>query len=106
MQGQGQAHRQKYSMHCPMPSLASQTEWVLCVVKLSHVELFTQSAHSAGPWSIKHKGNCWDNAVAENLFATLKKGKIRGETFATREQARSVVFQYIVLLQSSSQSFI
>ena len=45
--------------------------------------------------SMSRKGNCWDNAVAESFFATLKKETIHGETFATREQARSVVFQYV-----------
>lgn len=41
------------------------------------------------------KGNCWDNAVAESFFATLKKETIHGETFPTREQAQSVIFEYI-----------
>jgi putative transposase len=45
--------------------------------------------------SMSRKGNCWDNAVAESFFATLKKQIIYGNEFATREQARLAVFEYI-----------
>ena len=45
--------------------------------------------------SMSRKGNCWDNAVAESFFATLKKELVRNHAFATREGARSDVFQYI-----------
>jgi putative transposase len=45
--------------------------------------------------SMSRKGNCWDNAVAESFFATLKKQTIHGNKFETREQARLEVFEYI-----------
>jgi putative transposase len=45
--------------------------------------------------SMSRKGNCWDNAVAESFFATLKKQIIYGNRFDTREQARLAVFEYI-----------
>jgi transposase InsO family protein len=45
--------------------------------------------------SMSRKGNCWDNAVAESFFASLKKQSIYGTRLATREQARQVVFEYI-----------
>lgn len=45
--------------------------------------------------SMSRKGNCWDNAVVESFFATLKVECIREETLATRVQARHVVFEYI-----------
>jgi transposase InsO family protein len=45
--------------------------------------------------SMSRKGNCWDNAVAESFFATLKKELVRNHVFATREAARSDVFEYI-----------
>lgn len=45
--------------------------------------------------SMSRKGNCWDNAVAESFFATLKKQIIYGNQFATRKQARLAVFEYI-----------
>jgi putative transposase len=45
--------------------------------------------------SMSRRGNCWDNAVAESFFATLKKQAVHGERFATREQATHVIFEYI-----------
>ncbi len=45
--------------------------------------------------SMSRKGNCWDNAVAESFFHTLKTECIYLETFETREQARDVIFDYI-----------
>ena len=45
--------------------------------------------------SMSRKGNCWDNAVAESLFATLKKELVQNHVFPTRDAARSDVFEYI-----------
>ena len=41
------------------------------------------------------KGNCWDNAVTETLFKTLKAELIWRQTWQTRRQAEAEVFQYI-----------
>jgi putative transposase len=45
--------------------------------------------------SMSRKGNCWDNAVAESFFATLKKELVRDRPFASRDAARADVFEYI-----------
>jgi len=45
--------------------------------------------------SMSRKGNCWDNAVAESFFHTLKTECVYLETFATREQAQDALFEYI-----------
>ena len=46
--------------------------------------------------SMSRKGNCWDNAVAESFFASLKKEVEEFETvFASRRQARHQLFEYI-----------
>jgi putative transposase len=45
--------------------------------------------------SMSRKGNCWDNAVAESFFATLKKELVRNHAFETRAHTRSDVFEYI-----------
>jgi transposase InsO family protein len=45
--------------------------------------------------SMSRKGDCWDNAVAESFFATLKVELVYETQFATREQARSLIFEYI-----------
>lgn len=45
--------------------------------------------------SMSRKGNCWDNAVVESFFATLKKELIYRRRFATIEQAASAIHDYI-----------
>ncbi len=45
--------------------------------------------------SMSRKGNCWDNAMMESFFATLKKERIHREDYATRSEARESVFDYI-----------
>ena len=45
--------------------------------------------------SMSRKGDCWDNAVAESFFHTLKVELIRRKTFRTREEAKQAVFEYI-----------
>jgi transposase InsO family protein len=45
--------------------------------------------------SMSRRGNCWDNAVAESFFATLKVELAHAATWATRGQARGEVFEYI-----------
>lgn len=45
--------------------------------------------------SMSRKGNCWDNAVSESFFGTLKKEMIYHRKFTTREDARQAIFDYI-----------
>jgi len=45
--------------------------------------------------SMSRRGNCWDNAVAESFFGSLKKERIRKTIYQTRELARAEVFDYI-----------
>ena len=45
--------------------------------------------------SMSRKGNCWDNAVAESFFATLKTELIYGRSWPTRVELRAAVFEYI-----------
>jgi putative transposase len=45
--------------------------------------------------SMSRKGNCWDNAVAESFFHTLKTELVYVEDFNTHEQAQTAVFEYI-----------
>jgi putative transposase len=47
--------------------------------------------------SMSRKGNCWDNAVAESFFHTVKTALISLEDFKTHEQARTGVFEYIAV---------
>ena len=45
--------------------------------------------------SMSKKGDCWDNAVAESFFHTLKIELVHHCDFETREEARSAIFEYI-----------
>ncbi len=45
--------------------------------------------------SMSRKGNCWDNAVSESFFHTLKTELIHHQTFHSREEAKQIVFEYI-----------
>ena len=44
---------------------------------------------------MSRKGDCWDNAVAESFFATLKKELVRGALFTDPQSTHSAVFEYI-----------
>ena len=45
--------------------------------------------------SMSDQGSCYDNAVVEAFFASLKRERTRRRKYATREQARADVFDYI-----------
>jgi transposase InsO family protein len=45
--------------------------------------------------SMSRRGNCWDNAIAESFFHTLKMELIKQNSYSTREMAKQSVFQYI-----------
>ncbi len=45
--------------------------------------------------SLSRPGQCWDNAVAESFFASLKEELIHRRSWATRAQARRAVVEYI-----------
>ena len=45
--------------------------------------------------SMSRKGDCWDNAVAESFFHTLKTELVYHQRYTTREQARRSLFKYI-----------
>ena len=51
--------------------------------------------------SMSRKGNCWDNAVAESFFATLKKELIDRDSWPTRRIAKSAIHEYITLFYNA-----
>jgi transposase InsO family protein len=52
------------------------------------------AAHGIQP-SMSRTGNCYDNAVAESFFATLKRELVGNEMFADHQQARRAIFEWI-----------
>jgi transposase InsO family protein len=53
--------------------------------------------------SMGSRGDCWDNAVAESFFATLKKELIHRGSWETREQLRVAVFDYIEVFYNATR---
>lgn len=45
--------------------------------------------------SMSDKGSCYDNAVVESFFASLKRERIKRRKYRTRDEARADVFDYI-----------
>jgi putative transposase len=54
---------------------------------------FCRSSHLEP--SMSRKGNCWDNAVAESFFSSLKKERIKKQIYKNRELALNDVADYI-----------
>lgn len=50
--------------------------------------------HNLKP-SMSRRGNCWDNAVVESFFSSLKKERVKKRIYKTRDLARADVFDYI-----------
>lgn len=45
--------------------------------------------------SMSRKGDCWDNAVVESFFSSLKTERVHHRTYRSREEARRDIFEYI-----------
>jgi putative transposase len=51
--------------------------------------------------SMSRKGNCWDNAVAESFFHTLKTECTNEKMYIKRDDARADVIEYIEMFYNS-----
>jgi putative transposase len=57
---------------------------------------FGQQARAAGiAQSMGSKGDCYDNAVAESFFATIKKELVHRRSWPTKVELRTEIFDYI-----------
>jgi len=59
-------------------------------------------AHHLEP-SMSRRGNCWDNAVAESFFSSLKKERIKKRIYPTREIATAEIYEYIELFYNRTR---
>jgi putative transposase len=50
---------------------------------------------------MSRKGNCWDNAVMERFFGSLKSERTDHQTYLTRAQAKADVIDYIEMFYNS-----
>jgi putative transposase len=53
--------------------------------------------------SMSRKGNCWDNAVAESFFKSLKTELIYHQKYQTKQQAELAIFEYIETFYNSTR---
>jgi putative transposase len=53
--------------------------------------------------SMSRRGNCWDNAVAESFFATVKVELVHDAAWETRAAARSALFEYIEIFYNGQR---
>ena len=53
--------------------------------------------------SMSRKGNCWDNAVAESFFKSLKKECVYRNNYLTRNEAELSVFQWIEMWYNTNR---
>lgn len=51
--------------------------------------------------SMSRKGNCWDNAPTESFWGHLKVACVLGQRFATREQARAAILDWMAFYNHS-----
>ena len=53
--------------------------------------------------SMSRRGNCWDNAVAESFFSSLKKERVKKRIYKTRDLARADIFNYIEMFYNQQR---
>ena len=58
-------------------------------------------AHHGIVCSMSRRGDCWDNAVAESFFATLKVELVHDAVWTTRAAARTALFEYLELFYNA-----
>jgi putative transposase len=76
----------------PPPGLVHHTDRGCQYASGEYRRLLTK--HGAA-CSMSAAGDCWDNAVAESFFATLKKELVHGCAFETRSEAYDIISDYI-----------
>jgi putative transposase len=59
-------------------------------------------AHHLQP-SMSRRGNCWDNAVAESFFSSLKKEQIKKRIYKTRDIANAEIYDSIEMFYNRTR---
>ena len=78
----------------PKPGLIHHSDQGMLYCSGSYLALLTKYRMLR---SMSGKGNCYDNAVAESFFSSLKNEIVHHRTYQTRDEARSEIFEYIEL---------
>lgn len=66
----------------------------------SYVQLLAQHGCKG---SMSRKGNCWDNAVAESFFGSLKQELVQWKNYQTRYDAQQDILSYIAMFYNSKR---
>jgi transposase InsO family protein len=53
--------------------------------------------------SMSRRGNCWDNAVAESFFGSLKQERVQWKSYQTRYEAQQDILDYISMFYNSKR---
>jgi putative transposase len=77
---------------CPNAALMFHSDQGCQYTSAQHREALAQHGITV---SMSRRGQCWDNAVAESFFATLKNELVYRRHWRTRHELRAAVFQYI-----------
>jgi len=76
----------------PRPGLIHHTDQGAPYASLAYRRLLAQLGLAA---SMSRRGNCYDNAVVESFFSTLKNELVHDRDYHTRDAARAEVFEFI-----------
>ena len=78
----------------PKPGLIHHSDQGILYSSASYLALLKQHGMLR---SMSAKGNCYDNAVAESFFSSLKNEIVHHREYKTRDEARGEIFEYIEL---------
>jgi transposase InsO family protein len=87
-----QAARMALARRRPEPGLLHHSDRGSQYTAADYRELLAQSGIVV---SMSGKSDCYDNALIESFFGTLKTECVDRESFASRSQARLVIFEYL-----------
>jgi putative transposase len=76
----------------PRPGLVHHSDRGSVYASVDYRQALSDNAMIA---SMSRKGDCWDNAVAESFFASLKGEALDQETFETRAEATAAIADYV-----------
>jgi putative transposase len=79
------------------PRTATSTD--ACIIRIVGADTRANASRLLSEHGIEcrmsRSGNCWDNAVAESFFSTMKVARTDRKIYSTRYQAKANVFDYI-----------
>ena len=86
------ALRMALAQRQPAPGLTHHTDQGALYTSGAYQQVLAQQGLVA---SMSRKGNCYDNAVVESFFSTLKNELVHDRDYHTRDEAQAEVFEFI-----------